>query len=147
MLSRAITVWESEGKSRSKLMKALETYVFLLTALGKNDEAAKAQHRLGELSNQDAIVNGGVLNDKALVLMTPSYPSISGFHPSGTVQVQVLIDENGRVLTATALRSRLPMEFEHAAEKAARQSRFTPTFVAGKPVKVNGTIIYNFVAR
>ena len=147
MLSRAIAVWESEGKSRSKLMKALETDVFVLTALGKNDEAAKAQHRIGELANQDAFVNGGILNGKALVLITPEYPSISGFHPAGMIQVQVLIDENGHVLTATAIRGRMPVEFARVSEDAARRSRFTPTFVQGKPVKVNGTIIYNFVAR
>ena len=118
-----------------------------MTALGKNDEATKAQHRLGELAGQDAFVNGGILNGKALVLMTPAYPTMSASHPSGTVQVQVLIDENGHVLTATALKGKMPIEFDRAAENAARQSRFTPTFLEGKPVKVNGMIIYNFVAR
>ncbi|MFN2578555.1 MAG: tetratricopeptide repeat protein [Pyrinomonadaceae bacterium] len=147
MLSRAITIWESEGKSRSRLTPALEMYVLVLTALGKNDELEKAQRRLNELSSQEAIVNGGVLNGKALVLMPAEYPSISGFHPSGNVQVKVLIDENGHVLTATAIKGTMPIEFGRASENAARQSRFTPKFVEGKPVKVNGIIIYNFVAR
>jgi TonB family protein len=148
MFSRAISIWEASGeKDRPQLQKALESYVVVLTALGKNDEAAKAQHRLGELSSQEAIVNGGILNTKALVLVTPLYPSVRGVHPSGTVQVQVFIDENGHVLTAKAQRSKLPVEFERAAENAARQCRFSPAFVGGKPVKVNGIIIFDFVGR
>ncbi|HSP64325.1 MAG TPA: TonB family protein [Pyrinomonadaceae bacterium] len=148
MLSRAITIWESAGdKERPNLLKALESQVLVLTALGKNDEAARVQHRLGELSSQDAIVNGGILNGKALVLIRPAYPLVTGFHPSGMVHVQVLIDENGQVLTAKAVNSKMQIEFVRAAESAARQSRFSPTFVDGRPVKVNGTIIYNFVAR
>jgi tetratricopeptide (TPR) repeat protein len=148
MLSRAITIWESAGeKERPNLLKALENQVLVLTALGKNDEAARVQHRLGELSSQDAIVNGGILNGKALVLIRPAYPMVTGFHPSGMVQVQVLIDENGHVLTAKAVNSKMQMEFIRAAESAARQSRFSPTFVSGKPVKVNGIIIYNFQGR
>jgi len=34
-----------------------------------------------------------------------------------------------------------------AAEEAARKSLFTPTFLSGKPVKVTGIVIYNFVAQ
>jgi hypothetical protein len=34
-----------------------------------------------------------------------------------------------------------------AAVKAARESKFTPTTLEGKPVMVNGIIIYNFVAQ
>jgi hypothetical protein len=34
-----------------------------------------------------------------------------------------------------------------AAVAAARASKFTPTKLSGQPVKVNGVIIYNFVAQ
>jgi len=150
MYRRALAIWQNSGeKDRPKLQKALESYVLVLTALGKNDEAAKAQHQLAQLSNQDAIVSGGILNGKALALIQPPYPRLpTGYpHPSGTVQVQVRIDENGYVVDAKALKSRLPMEFDRVAEGAARQSRFSPTFVGGKPVKVNGIIIYSFQGR
>lgn len=149
MYRRAINIWEHSGeKDLPKLQKALAGYVLVLTALGKKDEASKAQHRLAQLSNQEAILNGGVLNGKALALIRPPYPRLSGpFHPSGTVQVRVRIDENGNVIDAKALKSSLPMEFDRAAESAARQSRFSPTFVDGKPVKVIGIIIYNFAGR
>jgi len=148
MYALAIPIWEKYGEqTRSKLLKALEADVLVQAALNKTDEASKVQHRAAELSAQDAVISGGVLNGKALVLMTPDYPSTSGSRPSGTVQVQVLIDENGHVISAKAIKSRMPIEFDRAAESAARRSRFTPTFLEGKPVRVYGIIIYNFVSR
>jgi outer membrane biosynthesis protein TonB len=59
--------------------------------------------------------------------------------------VQVLIDENGNVVAAHAT-SGHPL-LQAAATNAARASKFTPTKLSGQPVKVNGVIIYNFVAQ
>jgi TonB family protein len=61
---------------------------------------------------------------------------------SGAVNVQVLIDEDGRVVSAQAI-SGHPL-LRGAAESAARQARFQPTNLSGAPVKVSGTIVYNF---
>ena len=93
-----------------------------------------------------APISGGVLNGKAVRLVTPPYPAIArSAHASGSVQVQVLIDENGNVVTAHAV-SGHPL-LQAAAVAAARASKFTPTKLSGQPVKVNGVIIYNFVAQ
>jgi protein TonB len=93
-----------------------------------------------------APISGGVLNGKAVHLVTPPYPAIArSAHASGSVQVQVLIDENGSVISAHAV-SGHPL-LQAAAVAAARASRFTPTKLSGQPVKVNGVIIYNFVAQ
>jgi protein TonB len=93
-----------------------------------------------------APISGGVLNGKAVRLVTPPYPAIArSAHASGAVQVQVLIDENGNVVTAHAV-SGHPL-LQAAAVAAARASKFTPTKLSGQPVKVNGVIIYNFVAQ
>lgn len=147
-LRLAITIWEAQDeKARPQLLKALSGYVLVLTAMGRNEEAAKAQQRVVELSGQDAIVNGGILNGKALVLMTPEVPRQTGHRGSGTVRVQVLIDVNGHVTTAKAIESEMPLEFARAAERAAKQSRFSPTFVEGRAVPVRGVIVYNFVGR
>jgi protein TonB len=87
-----------------------------------------------------------VLNGKAVRLVTPQYPAIArSAHASGSVQVQVLIDENGNVVSAHAV-SGHPL-LQAAAVSAARASKFTPTKLSGQPVKVNGVIIYNFVAQ
>jgi protein TonB len=93
-----------------------------------------------------APISGGVLNGKAVHLVTPPYPAIArSAHASGAVQVQVLIDENGNVISAHAV-SGHPL-LQAAAVSAARASKFTPTKLSGQPVKVNGVIIYNFVAQ
>jgi TonB family protein len=91
-------------------------------------------------------ISGGVLNGKAVRLVQPAYPAIArSVHASGQVRVQVLIDESGNVISASAL-SGHPL-LQGAAVAAARQSKFTPTTLSGQPVKVSGVIIYNFVAE
>ncbi len=93
-----------------------------------------------------AAISGGVLNGKAVHLVQPPYPAIArSAHASGQVVVQVLIDENGNVVAAHAT-SGHPL-LQAAAVNAARSSKFTPTKLSGQPVKVNGVIIYNFVAQ
>jgi len=93
-----------------------------------------------------APISGGVLNGKAVHLVQPSYPQIARqAHASGTVVVQVLIDENGNVISAHAV-SGHPL-LQAVAVAAARASKFSPTKLSGQPVKVNGVIQYNFVAQ
>jgi len=93
-----------------------------------------------------APISGGVLNGKAVHQVQPPYPPIArSAHASGQVVVQVLIDENGSVVAAHAT-SGHPL-LQAAAVAAARSSKFTPTKLSGQPVKVNGVIIYNFVAQ
>jgi protein TonB len=58
------------------------------------------------------------------------------------VSVQVTIDEEGNVISATAL-SGHPL-LQAAAVAAARAARFAPTLLDGQPVKVTGVITYNF---
>ena len=93
-----------------------------------------------------APISGGVLNGKAISLPKPGYPPIAqAAHASGTVVVQVLIDENGSVVSASAV-SGHPL-LRAAAVGAARQARFSPTKLSGQPVKVTGVIQYNFVSQ
>lgn len=93
-----------------------------------------------------APISGGVLNGKAISLPRPPYPQIArAAHASGTVVVQVLIDENGNVVSARAV-SGHPL-LQAVAVQAARQARFSPTKLSGQPVKVTGVIQYNFVAQ
>lgn len=93
-----------------------------------------------------APISGGVLNGRALKLAKPKYPKAareSG--ASGVVSVKVLIGEDGKVISAKAINGH--PDLWQASEKAALQSEFTPTTLAGQPVKVSGVIQYNFVAR
>ena len=88
-----------------------------------------------------APISGGVLNGKAIYLPQPQLPT--GDAPTGTVMVQVLIDEQGSVMTARAVSG--PQALHIAAVNAARLARFTQTLLMGEPVKVSGTLVYNFV--
>jgi TonB family protein len=88
-------------------------------------------------------ISGGVLNAKALSLPKPAYPPIAKqAHASGTVVVQVVVDEKGSVVSATAVSGHPLLRVPAAA--AARQAKFSPTKRAGKPVRVSGVITYNF---
>jgi protein TonB len=60
----------------------------------------------------------------------------------GAVQVQVLISEEGRVLS-TGVVSGHPI-LRAAAEEAARQWLFKPTMLNEVPVKVQGILTFNF---
>jgi len=88
-------------------------------------------------------ISGGVLNGKAISLPKPPYPPVAkAAKASGTVIIQVLVDENGNVVSATAV-SGHPL-LQAAAAAAARSAKFSPTKLSGQPVKVSGIIIYKF---
>ena len=90
-------------------------------------------------------ISGGVLNGKARSLPKPAYPPAArAVRAAGPVTVQVLIDENGNVVSASAV-SGHPL-LRAAAAGAARGAKFSPTMLSGQPVKVSGVITYNFVA-
>jgi len=97
-------------------------------------------------SRTSAPIRGGVLNGKAISLPRPAYPPLAkAAHASGTVVVQITIDENGDVISARAS-SGHPL-LQAAAVEAARQAKFSTTRLSGRPVKVTGVITYNFVAQ
>lgn len=90
-------------------------------------------------------VVGGVLNGKAVSLPKPAYPKEAMTEGiGGSVSVQVLIDTDGKVLSASAVSG--DKLLRPSAEIAARNARFSPTLLSGQPVKVSGVITYNFVA-
>ena len=96
-------------------------------------------------AGSDRIISAGVLNGKATSKPEPAYPPAArAVGASGLVTVQVVVDEQGRVTSAQAV-SGSPL-LRASAEAAARQARFSPTLLSGRPVKVKGVVTYNFVA-
>ena len=92
------------------------------------------------------ITSPGVLNGLALSLPKPSYPPIAKqAGVQGPVNVQVLIDETGKVISAKAV-SGSPL-LMHAAQQAAFGARFSPTKLGDQAVKVSGVITYNFMLQ
>lgn len=85
----------------------------------------------------------GVVNGKAINLPVPVYSAAAkAIHAAGNVDVQVLIDEKGAVVSAKAV-SGHPL-LRESAERAARGARFSPTTLSKQPVKVTGVIVYKF---
>lgn len=91
-------------------------------------------------------ISGGILNGKALSLPAPVYPDMAKrSRTSGLVEVEVVIDINGKVISAKAVRG--PALLQQAAEMAAKLARFTPTLLSGQPMRVVGVITYNFTLQ
>ena len=85
-----------------------------------------------------------VLNSRALSLPQPTYPTLArNIRLQGVVIVQVLIDEEGKVVSAKATSGHPILVPE--AQKAAMRARFSPTILGEQKVKVQGVITYNFI--
>jgi protein TonB len=88
-------------------------------------------------------VSPGVMASKAVSKPPPPYPTIAkAARVQGPVTVQILVDEQGRVVSAKATAGN-PL-LQAAAVQAAYQARFTPTMLGTQAVKVTGVITYNF---
>lgn len=88
-------------------------------------------------------VSNGVLQGTALKKAQPTYPPVAkAAKASGAVQVQITVSEEGKVIDAVAV-SGHPL-LRDAALDAARQWEFKPTELSGQPVKVQGTLTFNF---
>jgi TonB family protein len=92
------------------------------------------------------VISKGPITGEAIFLPKPPYPPMARqMRIQGTVGVQVLIDESGRVISAKAVSGNPALV--HAAQKAALDARFSPTKLGDQPVKVSGVITYNFVLQ
>jgi len=88
-------------------------------------------------------ISGGVLNGTALSLPQPIYPEAAKrMRTAGIVTVEVVLDETGKVVSATATNG--PSILRDAAIQAALKAKFSPTKLSGQPVKVSGVINYKF---
>ncbi|MGZ8921515.1 MAG: energy transducer TonB [Limisphaerales bacterium] len=91
-------------------------------------------------------VSPGVIIAKVVELPKPTYPVLAKqARIQGLVNVQILVDETGKVISAQAVKGSAMLT--KAAEDAARRARFTPTKLGDQPVKVQGVITYNFVLQ
>jgi protein TonB len=90
------------------------------------------------------VISKGPITGLALFLPKPPYPLIAKqARIQGPVNVEVLVDETGKVISAKAV-SGSPL-LMHAAQQAALGARFSPTRLGDQAVKVSGVITYNFM--
>lgn len=87
---------------------------------------------------------GGMFLGGAARRVEPKYPpDARNARIFGSVVVEVTVDEAGRVISARALSG--PVELRSAAVDAAKRWKFYPTTMpSGVPVRVIGTITFNF---
>lgn len=89
------------------------------------------------------MVTKGVINGEAISLPKPPYPAHArAVGVAGDVNVQILINEQGTVVSAKAVSG--PALLKGEAERAAWKARFKPTYLSEVPVKVTGVIVYRF---
>ena len=80
---------------------------------------------------------------KALRKVTPiRSQAAKAVQARGTVKVNVLISESGKVISAKVVSGHALLR--NSARVAALKSLFRPTILNGNPVKVSGLIVYNF---
>jgi TonB family protein len=129
--------------------KTTATYVWVSAVDGQILKTEKEERKDEEVSferTSQLPISGGVLNGSATSLPPPAYPPIArSAHASGAVSVQITVDEGGNVIAAYAV-SGHPL-LQAAAVTAARQASFRPTRLNGEAVRVNGLLVYNFVAQ
>lgn len=144
--SRVISVFE---KSKDKMDRpSLFRYRCTISESKQTPEVSALKNRIEVLldwhDSNLVPVSEGVLNGRALTLMRPEYPiEARKAFASGRVVVEVEIDECGNVAKAKMVSG--PAVLRSACERAAKLSRFSPTFVNGTPIKVTGVLHFNFV--
>ena len=95
------------------------------------------------LSDTVKPIEAGLLNSKALSLPKPVLSEeAKRLKQTGKITVRVIIDENGKVVSAIAMNG--PAALREAAEAAARQATFAPTTQDGITVRVTGDLVYTF---
>lgn len=98
------------------------------------------------LGQERKTISGGVLNGKAIRIAKPVYPpAAKAVDAGGMVNVMITIDEKGNVISAEPV-SGHPL-LRASAQQAARDSKFSPVKLSGKPVKVTGILIFNFASQ
>jgi hypothetical protein len=88
-------------------------------------------------------INAGIMNGKATSLPKPVYPpDAHAAGAGGMVRIEVVVDFDGKVIGAAGFEGD-PLLFA-AASKAACHAKFSPTTLQGNPIKIFGTLTYNF---
>ena len=106
-----------------------------VTEIGENEDSTS--------SGGAAPLEVGALNAKATSLPKPEVTEeMKRLKAKGKITVRVIVDENGKVVSAQALNGIHVLR--EAAETAARQATFEPTVKDGITLRVTGTLTYDF---
>lgn len=91
-------------------------------------------------------LHAGIMNRRAVSLPKPEYPPAARqAGASGTVVVEIMVDQEGNVVAAIAA-SGHPLLHE-VSVAAARNAKFSPTILSGQAVKATGILVYTFAGQ
>jgi TonB family protein len=150
MYQVAITTPREDGAdSQTVTMYGWITSKFLDSFEIINSQTAESQNASASVKScppdiSNCVYVDGPLNSRAASLPRPPFPPIArASGASGLVEVLVVVDERGSVISATSI-SGDPL-LQPVSVQAARYAKFTPQRVNDKPVRFSGVIQYNFV--
>ncbi len=156
--AKSIPVWQriiairekSQGQNHRDVADAIEQCACAFAQNKQMDQAmplwTQAEMIYYGTDSTRVPVTGGVLQGKALKRVQPQYPEAAkALKISGTVLVRVEIDESGAVTAARLLCG--PDIISQASVEAAWKWSFSPTSVSGTPVRVRGTLTFNFTLQ
>lgn len=132
------------NKMKASAVEALEFLPRMRAAEAEEEQKeiawrAEAKRATSKTSSGPGVVTNG----HALSKPKPKIPPVAqAAGASGEVTVKFLIDEQGRIIKVTSVTGHPLLQAPAAA--AALASRFSPTLFDGRPVKVTGSIVYNF---
>lgn len=128
-------IYMRANKESSKTDLAWNTIIQTLKVKDRNSDKSKIIIDLE---------NNAVINSRATKLSKPFYPSGARLD-AATVEVRVMIDENGDVISAKVISG--DPSFHPVAIQAAKESKFTRAYLCGELTKFSGIIVYNFVRK
>ena len=109
----------------------------------KSSPLTQPKSNVDTSSDEYAPSDKGILNSQAIDLPKPTYPAeAKKNHVTGQVQVKVVVDETGRVISAEAQFG--PEPLRAAAVEAARRARFKPLVVNEVHLKFFGILTFDF---
>jgi len=156
LLLRSLEIQEKQlGPTNPRTVEAMKDYACLSLTMSNQgvfdrSEPDALRRRAGcwlfefekNCTEDDTLKSEGIINGKAVRLTAPRYPPAARQKRlSGRVFTAILIDEAGNVINAR------PVCGNQMAVEAALLSKFSPTLVNQKPIRVTGVLIYNFIAQ
>jgi TonB family protein len=133
-------------RPRPVITKSSDVQAVDIGTTDERDKIIEECERPDRLKPEGEIIVVSPLCGKAISLPKPRYPKeVKDAKISGVVQVDVVIDEMGRVTWAQAATGH-PL-LQGVSRRAACRARYSPTRISGRPVKTGTSITYNFELR
>lgn len=139
----AVRQWQFEPPAAAPMLLLTDVVVGSTESTGRLDSTGASTDALATSSRQPLRVGGTIGPPTRLVHVAPVYPDIAkDAGVSGVVIVEATIDTQGNVGDVRVLRS-IPL-LDQAAIDAAKQWRYSPTYLNGEAVPIRMTITISF---